>query len=156
MDSYGHALTTLQALLPLKEENIEAFEAAVVTVVETGGSRSVHALLVHLDDASPYTGTMEHIWNALEALPTSEVHRAFFSNFAEYFANSPAWVRRRVQGLLNSPNEHAALLAALHCVGREGRDDLLQIVAQIRARSPERYGEVCDAVTRQILESSEA
>jgi hypothetical protein len=135
MNDYESLLSTLAAACidedQVRPGDVERFERVVTALSETRDVRCIRPLLLRLDDASPFTGTMEHILLSLELLPARQVFEELFLNLEDYMCRSPEWVRNIIISSLNTPSQHAAFSDAATtttaATKRELRDLLMEM-----------------------------
>ena len=92
----------LQALLPLSEESVDAFEDLVGELHEDGSLDAARVLVGILHDECELEGLMQHVTSTLAAFPPGTLVQSFVDSLPPLAARAPAAARDLVRTVLVS------------------------------------------------------
>jgi hypothetical protein len=130
-------LAQIHALLPLREENVEAFLELVAETVDLGDPSSIRPLLMIVDEGCPLSGVMDALLRNLEEFPSDVYDRELLAALPMFCTRSPFWCESEIKKRLWSVEERETLIAALPKATDQAREVLRELLTRVRDDTPQ-------------------
>jgi hypothetical protein len=146
-------LNELLCILPIREENVEAFDDLLGRIAEHGDPKCIGPLLDLLEDGFPLSGVMESVSGAVGAFGPETYVRELVERLPELRRRAPFRSENELKKFLWKERYQAMLIAALKDSRMEAKRAVAEMLGGLRSEVPE-LSDTCDALVAKIEQAS--